>query len=212
MAQVITFERYRPVARYDATPWAEVRIEESDTTDLSDTTVWTELETIALSPVDADPENPAYRDFTTELASDDPDLWYRIIFVDGSGDESLPTDPVQNTQDVAVFATADELFPILNIRTTPSVAQEAKADRVLRAAAGEILRELDFDEELDLDAAGMALCATVNLQRAAELWREEEIQSGILLGVDGAAAYIAKDTWERHAAKLSTLRSRFPFA
>lgn len=112
------------------------------------------------------------------------------------------------------FATADELFPILNIRSTPSAAQEAKAERVLTAAAGEILRELDFEDNdvSSLDGYGTSLCATVNLQRAAELWREEEIQSGILLGVDGAAAYIAKDTWERHAAKLSTLRSRFPFA
>ena len=112
------------------------------------------------------------------------------------------------------FATADELFPILQIRSTPSAAQEAKADRVLTAAAGEILRELDFEDNdvSGLDGYGTSLCATVNLQRAAELWREEEIQSGILLGVDGAAAYIAKDTWERHAAKLSTLRSRFPFA
>ena len=83
MAQVITFERYRPVARYDATPWTQVRIEESDTSDLSDDTVWTALETQALSPVDADPENPAYRNFTTDLASDDEDLWYRICFVDG---------------------------------------------------------------------------------------------------------------------------------
>ena len=38
MAQVITFERYRPVARYDATAWTEVRIEESDTSTLSATT------------------------------------------------------------------------------------------------------------------------------------------------------------------------------
>lgn len=213
MAQVVTFEGYRPVARYDATPWTDVRIEESDTDTLSDTTVWTEVETVALSPVDADPENPAYRDFTTELASDTADLWYRIIFVDGSGDESLPTTPVQNVAaSVSAFATAEELFPILNIRTTPSAAQEAKANRVLLAAAGEILRELDFEDGVELDGHGTALCATVNLQRAAELWREEEIQSGILLGVDGAAAYIAKDTWERHAAKLSTLKSRFGFA
>ena len=30
MAQVISFEQYRPVARYDATAWTQVRIEESD--------------------------------------------------------------------------------------------------------------------------------------------------------------------------------------
>ncbi len=110
------------------------------------------------------------------------------------------------------FATAEELYPILNIRGTPSATQAAKADRVLMAAAGEILRELDFEDTVDLDGHGTALCAQVNLLRAAELWREEEVQSGILLGIDGQVAYISKDTWQRHAAKLSTLRSRFPFA
>lgn len=110
------------------------------------------------------------------------------------------------------FAAADELYPILNIRQTPSATQVAKADRVLMAAAGEILRELDFEDTVELDGHATALCAQVNLLRAAELWREEEVQSGILLGIDGQVAYISKDTWQRHAAKLSTLKARFPFA
>jgi hypothetical protein len=211
MAQVVTFEGYRPVARYDATAWTQVRIEESDTDTLSDTTVWAEVETIALSPVDADPADPAFRDFTTELASDDPDLWYRIVFVDASGDESLPTDPVQNTQDSAAFATAAELYPILNIRTA-TTAQEAKANRVLAAAAWEIRTELDFEDDLALDAGALALCAMVNLGRAAELWKQEETQLGIMLGIDQGSVYVGTDTWKRWAIMLHPAKDRFGFA
>jgi hypothetical protein len=114
--------------------------------------------------------------------------------------------------DGTTFADADELYPILNIRGTPSAAQVAKADRVLTAAAGEIVRELDLSDDQELDGYGVALCAQVNLMRAAELWKEEEVQFGILLGVDAGATYVARDTWEKHAIKLSTLKGQWGFA
>lgn len=114
--------------------------------------------------------------------------------------------------DGTTFATADELYPILNIRGTPSAAQVAKADRVLTAAAGEIVRELDLTDEQELDGYGVALCAQVNLTRAAELWKEEEVQFGILLGIDSSATYVARDTWDKHKIKLHTLKGQFPFA
>jgi len=114
--------------------------------------------------------------------------------------------------DGTTFADADELYPILNIRGTPSAAQVAKADRVLTAAAGEIVRELDLTEDQELDGYGVALCAQVNLMRAAELWKEEEVQFGILLGVDAGATYVARDTWEKHAIKLATLKGQWGFA
>ena len=110
------------------------------------------------------------------------------------------------------FATADELFSILQIRGTPSATQEAKADRVLLAAAGEIVREIDLDVDQELDGYGVALCAQVNLQRAEELWKEEETQLGLMLGIDGTATYIGVDPWKKFAIKLSTLKGQFPFA
>jgi hypothetical protein len=93
MAQVITFERFRPIARYDDIPWTEARIEEGATSDGP----WVALETITLEPVDPDPTDPVYRNLTTELADDAFDLWYRIVFIDGTGDISIPTDPIQNS-------------------------------------------------------------------------------------------------------------------
>lgn len=114
--------------------------------------------------------------------------------------------------DGTTFADVTELYPILNIRGTPSAAQVAKGDRVMTAAAGEIVRELDLSDDQALDGYGVALCAQVNLARAAELWKEEEVQFGILLGVDAGATYVARDTWEKHAIKLATLKGRWGFA
>ena len=115
--------------------------------------------------------------------------------------------------DGTTFATADELYPILNIRGTPSATQVAKADRVLTAAAGEIVREIDLSDDQELDGYGVALCAQVNLLRAAELWKEEETQFGIFnISENFGTTFIARDTWQKHAIKLSTLKGQFPFA
>lgn len=96
MAGVITFEGYRPVARFDGNPWTQARIEEAPTVD----GVYAAIETIALSSlpggVDVDPTHPAERSLTTENATGSG-LWYRVVFIDATGDESLPTVPVQNT-------------------------------------------------------------------------------------------------------------------
>lgn len=212
MAQVITFERYRPVARYDATAWTDVRIEESDSSTLSDDTVWAVLETIALDPVDADPENPAYRDFTTELASDDPDLWYRVVFEDASGDESLPTAPVQNvSEDTSSYATVAELARILKIRT-PSAEQTLAMERVLLAASGEINSEIDLEDDSALSGWQVALASQVCLARAAELWKLEEVQFGVILGGELGPVHMARDTWAKHAITLAPLKQQWGFA
>jgi len=115
--------------------------------------------------------------------------------------------------DGTTYATSEELLAILNVRGTPSAAQSAKADRVMLAAAGEINRELDLADDQELDGFGVALCAQVNLARGAELWKEEETQFGILgIGSDVGTTYIARDTWEKHAIKLSTLKGQWGFA
>lgn len=214
MAQVLTFERYRPVARYDATAWTQVRIEESDTATLDDlTTVWTTLETIALSPADVDPENPAYRDFTTELASDSADLWYRVVFVDASGDEALPTAPVQNvSESTSAYGTVSELARILKIRT-PTADQTVALERVMLAASGEINSEIDLAADTSLAGWQVALAEEVCLERAAELWKEQEVQFGLVgIGSEFGATRIATNTWEKYAMKLAPLKDRWGLA
>jgi len=114
--------------------------------------------------------------------------------------------------DGTTYATAEELLAILNVRT-PSTAQSTKADRVLLAAAGEINRELDLSDNQALDGFGVALASQVNLARAAELWKEEEIQFGILgIGSEVGTTYIARDTWDKHAIKLATLKGQWGLA
>lgn len=92
MSEVVTFSGFTPPPRYDNLPWTEVRIEES----IAEGGPWTQIDTVALSPLDADPSMPAERAFTTELGTA-LDYWYRVIFADLSGDISQPTSPLQNT-------------------------------------------------------------------------------------------------------------------
>jgi hypothetical protein len=210
MAQVITFLGFVPIERYDSIPWTQARIEEGTTVDGP----WVALETISLSPVDADPANPAARNLTTELADDAFDLWYRIVFIDGTADESIPTTPIQNTDpsQSATYATVDELARILKIRT-PSDEQSLALARVMASAALEINREIDLAAGVTLTSAELALAAQVNLERAAELWKLQEIQFGILeLGGDFGPTRIARNTWEKHAFTLAPLKNQWGLA
>jgi hypothetical protein len=210
MAVVVSFENYQPTARYDGVPWTEALIQEAATADALDAD-WTTIDTIALSPVDADPENPASRDFTTENGTA-ADLWYRIVFADASGDELLPTVPVQNTTPIAAYATVAELARILKIRQ-PTPEQTDAMERVLLAAAGEINAEIDLTSEQGLSSWQLALAQEVNLERAVEHWRQQETPFGLMVvGVDLPAERTGQNTWDRHAAKLAPLKSRWGFA
>jgi len=212
MSQVITFEDYLPSPRYDSLPWTTITIEEGPT----DIGPWTVIDTQPLDPVDTDPANPIVRNFTTDLASDLPDLWYRVVFFDASLDESQPTVPVQNTTPTtgAPYTSVAELQRILKIRE-PSTAQRAALERVIIAAAREIDAELDRDPLVGppLSGSDLALCAQVNLDRAADLWRHTESAPGVLGVMDEMVAMQpGRYSWNRYAERLSPLKSRFGFA
>ena len=155
MTVVVTLEDYRPSPRYDGEPWTQARIEEAPLA----SGPWTTLETIPLVPVDADPENPAYRNFTTDLGTAE-DLWYRIVFLDADASTGLPTIPVQNVEDDRpVYAATSELFRILKIGN-PSAAQETAAERVLAAASGEIDAEISLEDDDALSGWELALAGS----------------------------------------------------
>lgn len=206
---VISFVGYKPVERYDSIPWTEARLEESDTSEFDDILVWTPVETFTLSPVDADPSDPAYRNFTTELASSTEGLWYRFVWIDATADESTPTDAVQNdVDDTVMFATVDELARILKLRT-PRAEQESALERVLIAASGEVNSEIDLADGASLSGWQLALAAQVTLERAAELWKLQEIQFGVILGGEFGATHMARNTWEKHAFTLAPLKQQW---
>ena len=121
--------------RYDALPWTQARIEEGT----ASVGPWVALETKNLSPVDADPSNPATRNFTTQLATAD-DLWYRIVFLDASGDVGQPTYPIQNVAPIRpVYASTSELALLLRVREND---RHDALRRVLESAAAEIDSEI----------------------------------------------------------------------
>lgn len=211
MTQVISLENYQPTPRYDGLPWTLARIQEAATADAV-ALDWTTLETIVLTPVDADPTEPASRDFTTALASDTDGLWYRIVFVDALGNDLLPTAPVQNVAPIVSYATTTELARILKIRQ-PTDEQRDAMERVLLTAAGEINAEIDLDTDEGLTSWQVALAAEVNLERAVEHWRQQESPFGLIgFGAELPAERTARDSWERHAHKLAPLKSRWGMA
>lgn len=214
MTVVISFEGVEPVARYDALAWTHARIEESATA----TGTYAAIETIDLSTLsgglDADPSDPAVRNFTTEEGTAD-ELWYRIIFVDANGDESVATDPIQNISSGAVYATVDELARILKLNRSggPTPDQQIALARVLAAAAQEINDEIDLAADTVLSGGKLAICAEVNLERAAELWAEQEIKFGIVgIGSEFGATHVARNTWERYAFKLANVKDQWGIA
>ena len=76
------------------------------------------LETQTLTPVDSDPANPAYRNFTTALGTA-AEQWYRVIFLDALAATGLPTFPVQNVEDDRpVYASVSELARLLRCQPT----------------------------------------------------------------------------------------------
>lgn len=203
MSQVITFLGYTPAPRYDGNPWTEIDVEEA----ALEAGPWTVIETIAISPVDADPEFPASRSLTTENASDTLGLWYRLVFRDLSGDEEQPTLPVQNVAGRAAYATVDELARILKV----SASQRWQSlRRVIEAAAFEIDQELDLVEPY---ASPPALVVQVNLQRAAEWWFLQEVPLGLAgIGSEFGSTHLARNSWDKYAFMLAPLKEQWGLA
>lgn len=210
MTQVVSFEDYRPSPRYDSLPWTNVNVEEG----VAATGPWLLLETIAITPVDSDPANPKYRNFTTALASDTADLWYRLVFTDAALNTGLPTLPIQNVQDTRpVYATTTELAQLL--RGIDENKRHASLLRVLKSAAIEIDSEIgpvDINGVTLPYSAPPALVSEVNLERAVEHWSQMSAPWGIVGIGDMGATYTARDSWDRHAHKLSPLKASWGIA
>jgi plasmid maintenance system antidote protein VapI len=209
MSTVVTFIGYTPVSRLDGIPWLTASIEEGPTEDGD----WTVIDTITLSPVDADPEFPSPRSFTTALGTD-VDMWYRVRFFDTNGDSSEYTEAVQNAPDdteATPYAGTAELARILKIRS-PTADQLVAMERVLTTAA------LEIDSELgragDFGTPYPSLVVQVNLERAVEHWSQQEAAFGIigLGGIETGVVHTARDTWDRHAHKLAPLKDSWGMA
>lgn len=96
MGQTVSFTGYTPPARFDAVSWTDAQIQEAP----GPAGPWTIIDTVSIGAADPDPADPISRSFTT-TAGTGPDLWYRVVFVDGSGNLSEPTSATQNIATVS---------------------------------------------------------------------------------------------------------------
>jgi hypothetical protein len=208
MSVVVTLEDFRPSPRYDGEPWTDAQIYEGLTAD----GVFTLLETIPILPVDADPENPAYRNFTTDLGTAD-ELWYQIVFVDADMSTGQPTSPIQNVaDDRPVYASVSELAQLLRVNSTQ---RHNALMRVLKSAADEIDHEIgtvDINGVAPPYSNPPAICRQVNIERAVEHWKQEQAPFGIIGLGDAESVYTARDSWDRHAHKLAILKGSWAIA
>jgi hypothetical protein len=88
---IVSFKEYTPVPRFDGVPWTIITVEESP----GKVGPWTLIESIAVDPVDADPQHPQPRSFTTNGATLE-DGWYRVSFLDVNGNTLVIDPPIHN--------------------------------------------------------------------------------------------------------------------
>ena len=160
MAYTRSFEDYAPPARYDGLPFTEVDIRESAT----ETGTYSVLETIALSPTDSDPENPALRNFTTALATE-AEGWYVIRWRDDAG-ATFDSDAVQYlTGATDATATKAKLSRMVDADTEPTLSATELNDLLNYAArtdaSGYTRSDSEWTPTWDLNAG------------AAEGWRRK---------------------------------------
>jgi hypothetical protein len=103
---------------------------------------------------------------------------------------------------LAAYATSDELFRILKIRS-PTTDQTAAADRLLAIAAGEIDSRLGRTDPLETWQT--ELVTEVNLERAAELWAGQEVPLGVI-GLDSPTGPTYLPRKSRALEKLTPAR------
>lgn len=109
------------------------------------------------------------------------------------------------------YAGTEELANALHIRNA-SDAQGTALDQVLEAAAFEINAYCFGTGTVEFGTPYPELVIEVNLERAAEHWQQREASFGIV-GLGGEIPMrLARDTFDRHAEKLSPLRESWGIA
>jgi hypothetical protein len=209
MSEVVSFADYRPPARFDGQPWTQAQIDEAPAA----TGPWTTIDTITFSVPDVDPSDPQEQSFTTPNGTA-PDQWYQVTFLDDSGGIAIPTTPVQNSStQPSAYASTDELFRVLKVRT-PSPDQIDAAEADLNTATLEINAEIDRASDADpLTGPELDLVRGVCIDRAADLWRHRESLPGVTGGLDDIVSSTpGRYSWERYAQRLAPLKAQWGLA
>lgn len=207
MSEVVSFDNYRPPARFDSNPWTDAQINEG----ASSTGPWTIIDTITFTVPDSDPADPGERSFTTPNGTA-PDLWYTVTFLDATSGQSTPTVAIQNIPSDQPYATTDDLFRVLKVRT-PSEDQIEAAQGDIFTATLEINSEIDLaDTSPPLTSDQLDLCRGVCIDRAADLWRHRESIPGVLGGLDDVVSTPGRYSFARYTARLSVIKDQWGIA
>jgi hypothetical protein len=117
----VTLTDYTPVLRYDGIAWSKALLYESETGFDSDP--WLLIDEFTLSPIDADPKNPATRSFTSDAGTLE-NGWYKIVWQDEFLNES-GTPAVQNIAVVRAYRPlVADVGEIIRSRTVDANATE----------------------------------------------------------------------------------------
>ena len=109
------------------------------------------------------------------------------------------------------YAGTEDLARALRIRE-PSGAQGTALAECLEAAWYEINSECLGTGTVEFGTPYPALAVEVNIERAVEHWQQRESPFGIL-GLGGEVPVRAsRDSWDRHAHKLSPLKESWGIA
>ena len=108
------------------------------------------------------------------------------------------------------YATKAQLAAVLP-GVTAGGSRDTDLDRVLDMATIEIDTELDYETTPAWTDSQLEFLAHVNIERAADLWHMENVQSGLLLAGD-TPLLAPRDSWVRYANMLAPLKSRWGLA
>jgi hypothetical protein len=158
---VVSFTDYTPIPRFDDVPWTTVMIEES----ISEAGPWTLIDTQNLMPIDGDPSDPMPRSFTTDNATADSGLWYRISFGDNLNNvmqmtptfNGIPIEWTPTIPDVAgviLIRTRDENGVFQNTFTDQTIPTDEQVRQLIDKAVNNVrpLIGTDIPEDLIQEA------------------------------------------------------------
>ena len=108
---------------------------------------------------------------------------------------------------LSAYATVEELSAILRVN---AVTHQDALEGVLIAAADEIDAEVGRTGRY---TTVPRLAWEVNLERAVEHWQQRQSPFGIIgLGAETGVTHTSRDSWDRHAHKLTPLKETWGLA
>jgi hypothetical protein len=182
----VSFTDFTPSARFDGISWVSALIQESSAKDGP----WTTIDTKNFPP-DSNPAVPASHSFTTENATLEAG-WYRIVWVDQTGDQQQPTLPLHNAPEPSDYfkptirevaneilsRTRDANGVLLGTFTSETTPTDEKVAEMIQQAADEVEAVVDDDlPESVWDTARQVIAIRTAMQIELSFY-SDQVESG----------------------------------